>query len=215
MGIPVIIYGKSGSGKSRSLKNFKEDEILYVNVERKMLPFKSKFKYTLPTDDVKLIADQLQKMPCKVAVIDDSTYIMVNQFMKRHRAKPGASSFELYNDIGDFMWTLFEVARSLPNDVIVYIIMHEETNDYGNTKIRTIGKLLDEKVQPEGIVTICLRCMYDNKEHIFKTTTDGTDITKSPEEMFPSERIPNDLKFVDTCIREYYGMAVEDEQEKD
>lgn len=208
MGIPIIIYGKSGSGKSRSLKNFAEDEILYVNVERKMLPFKGKFKYTLNTEDPQLIIDQMKKMPCKTAVIDDSTYIMVNQFMKRRRKNKGGNSFDLYNDIADYIWWLFESARSeLPDDVIVYIIMHEETNDYGNTKIRTIGKLLDDKVQPEGIVTICLRCMADGKEHYFLTKSDGSDPTKSPEEMFDDEKIPNDLKFVDTKIREYYGIT--------
>lgn len=212
MGIPVIVYGKSGSGKSRSLKNFASDEIFYINVERKMLPFKGGFKYTLASEDVSQIIDQLQKMPCKVAVVDDSTYIMVNQFMRRHRGKQGGSQFDLYNDIADYVWTLFEVVRTkLPPDVIVYIIMHEETNDYGNTKIRTIGKLLDDKVQPEGIVTICLRCVIDNKEHYFLTRSDGTDPTKSPEEMFEEEKIPNDLKYVDTKIREYYGITSKDE----
>lgn len=173
-----------------------------------MLPFKGKFKYTLSTENVETIANQLKKMPCKVAVIDDSTYIMVNQFMRRHRGKQGGSQFDLYNDIADYIWTLFEVVRTqLPEDVIVYIIMHEDTNDYGNTKIRTIGKLLDDKVQPEGIVTICLRCVIDNKNHYFLTRSDGTDPTKSPEEMFEEEKIPNDLKYVDTKIREYYGLA--------
>lgn len=215
MGIPVIVFGRSGSGKSRSLKNFAEDEILYVNVERKMLPFKGNFKYTLSTEDVDLIADQMKKMPCKTAVIDDATYIMVNQFMRRHRGKQGSASFDLYNDIGDFIWSLFETVRTaLPPDVIVYIIMHEETNDYGFTKIRTIGKLLDEKVQPEGIVTICLRCVIDNKEHYFLTTSDGTDPTKAPEDMFPDTKIPNNLKLVDSCIREYYGITTTTEKEK-
>ena len=74
-----------------------------------------------------------------------------------------------------------------------------------------IGKLLDDKVQPEGIVTICLRCIIDNKKHLFLTKSDGTDPTKSPEEMFDDEKIPNDLKFVDTKIREYYGMTAEKE----
>lgn len=212
MGIPVIIYGRSGSGKSRSLKNFAEDEILYVNVEKKMLPFKGKFKYTLNTEDPNLIVDQLKKMPCKAAVIDDSTYIMVNQFMRRRRANKGGNQFDLYNDIADYIWNLFEVTRKdLPEDTIVYIVMHEETNDYGNTKIRTIGKLLDDKVQPEGIVTICLRCIIDNGKHFFLTKSDGTDPTKSPEDLF-EERIPNDLKAVDSRIREYYGIGTEYEK---
>ena len=183
-----------------------------MNCEQKLLPFKGKFKYELKTDDPRLIVDQLRKMPCKVAVIDDSTYIMVNSFMKRHRNMAGNAQFELYNDIADYMWNIFEAVRRLPPDVIVYIIMHEDTDDYGNTKIRTIGKLLDSKVMPEGIVTICLRCMSDDGRHFFRTKTDGLDITKSPEEMFPSDEIENDLKAVDTCIREFYEIGETDEK---
>ena len=214
MGIPCIIYGKSGAGKSRSLKEFGEDEIVYVNVERKMLPFRKQFTYTLASENTDEIKNWLWKMPCKTAVIDDSTYIMVNQFMRRHRAKQGSASFDLYNDIGDFIWSLFDTAKNLPDDVIVYIIMHEETNDYGQTKIRTIGKLLDDKVQPEGIVTICLRAVTENKQHVFKTVTDGSDITKAPEGMFDSDTIPNDLKYVDTKIREFYGLLPVNENQE-
>lgn len=210
MGIPVICYGKSGSGKTRSLKNFAEDEILYVNVERKMLPFKKKFKYTLLTESVDLIIDQMKKMPCKVAVIDDATYIMTNTFMRRHRTMKGNAQFDLYNDIADSIWNLFEAVRTeLPDDVIVYIIMHEDSNDYGEVRIRTIGKLLDSKVVPEGIVTICLRCMSDKGEHFFLTHSDGSDITKSPEDMWEQDKIENDLKEIDDTIRDFYELSKE------
>lgn len=215
MGIPVIIYGKSGSGKTTSLRNFGKDEILYVNVEKKALPFKGNFTYHMASENPNSIIEQLARLgkdiPCKSAVIDDITYIMVNNFMRRHRDMKGNKQFDLYNDIGDYIWTIFEAVRALPNDIIVYIVMHEETNDYGTTKIRTIGSLLDNKVVPEGIVTICLRAMTGKKGHIFKTVTDGSDITKTPMEMFEEEEIPNDLKVVDNIIREYYGMVKKDE----
>ena len=96
-------------------------------------------------------------------------------------------------------------------NIIVYIIMHEATNDYGDTKLRTIGKLLDDKVCLEGMVTIALRCLTQGTRHYFRTQSDGTDISKSPEEMFPLE-MENDLKAVDTAIREYYGLNQEDTQ---
>lgn len=207
MGIPVVVYGKSGSGKSRSLKNFAEDEILFVNVEKKMLPFKKKFKYELRSDDTKLIKDQLAKMPTKVAVIDDTTFIMTNLFMRGHRNMKGNQQFELYNDIADGIWKLYEfVKNELPQDTIVYFIHHEDSDDFGQTRIKTIGKLLDSKVCIEGIVTICIRCMSKDGKHYFSVSTDGNDITKSPEEMFPEESFENDLKAVDTAIREYYGF---------
>ncbi len=207
MGIPVLIYGRSGTGKSRALLNFAEDEIFFVNVIRKKLPFQKKFKYEYQSDSVKSIKAGLKKMPTKTAVIDDAGYLQTNTFMRGHSApKAGSSSFDLYNTIADDFWELIEfIKNELPEDVIVYIIMHELTNDYGLTKLRTIGKLLDEKVCIEGMVTIALRCMCDGTKHYFRTQNDGNDITKSPEGMFELE-IENDLKTVDTAIREYWGL---------
>lgn len=207
MGIPVLIYGRSGTGKSRALLNFAEDEIFFVNVIRKRLPFRKKFKYEYQSDSVKSIKAGLKKMPTKTAVIDDAGYLQTNTFMRGHSApKAGSSSFDLYNTIADDFWELIEFTKKeLPEDVIVYIIMHELTNDYGLTKLRTIGKLLDEKVCIEGMVTIALRCLCDGTRHYFRTQNDGNDITKSPEGMFELE-IENDLKAVDTTIREYWGL---------
>ena len=207
MGECVFVYGKSGSGKSRSLINFGEDEIFLVNTIGKRLPFRSKFKYEIKTDDFGKIANGLRKMPTKTAVIDDSGYLMTNAFMRGHSApKSGSSTFDLYNDIADSFWSLITVIKNeLPDDVIVYMIMHEDTTDYGETKLRTIGKLLSEKVCIEGMSTVVLRCAVRDGKHLFITQSDGNDISKSPEGMFALE-IENDLKAVDTVIREYWGL---------
>lgn len=208
MGQIVLIYGKSGSGKSRSLKNFDKDEIFFINIEKKALPFRGSFTYSLETDNISTIMNQLQKMPMKTAVIDDAGYLLTNAFMRGHSGgKKGAAVYDLYNDIADMYWGLFKfIKNKLPNDVIVYILMHEDTNDEGATKLKTIGRLLDEKVCLEGMVTICLRCVSDQGKHFFRTVTDGKDITKTPEEMFEAEEIENDLKAVDTAIRTYYEL---------
>lgn len=207
MGECVFVYGKSGSGKSRSLINFGEDEIFLVNTIGKRLPFRSKFKYEIKTDDFGKIVNGLRKMPTKTAVIDDSGYLMTNAFMRGHSApKSGSSTFDLYNDIADSFWSLITVIKNeLPDDVIVYMIMHEDTTDYGETKLRTIGKLLSEKVCIEGMSTVVLRCAVRDGKHLFITQSDGNDISKSPEGMFELE-IENDLKAVDTAIREYWGL---------
>lgn len=207
MGECVFVYGKSGSGKSRSLINFGEDEIFLVNTIGKRLPFRSKFKYEIKTDDFSKIANGLRKMPTKTAVIDDSGYLMTNAFMRGHSApKSGSSTFDLYNDIADSFWSLITVIKNeLPDDVIVYMIMHEDTTDYGETKLRTIGKLLSEKVCIEGMSTVVLRCVVRDGKHLFLTQSDGNDISKSPEGMFDRE-IENDLKSVDSTIREFWGL---------
>lgn len=207
MGMPVLIYGKSGSGKTRSLKNFGEEEIFLVNVERKFLPFKNKFKYVLKSDNVNLIQEKLLKMPTKIAVIDDAGYILTNRYM-REKGKV-RNLYETFDNMGSDFWGLFEfVKNNLPDDVIVYIVMHEETNDLNNTKLKMMGKLLEEKICVEGMVTISLRCITDEDGHHFITNSDGKDISKSPEEMFELV-IDNDLKFVDVTIREFYDIKGE------
>lgn len=206
MGMPVLIYGKSGSGKSRSLKFFKEDEILLINVEGKDLPFRHSFKYVGRTDKLDEIINQVQKMPCKVCVIDDAGYLMTHTFMNNHKNKKGSASFDMYDDIADTMYFLIQrIKTQVPDDTIVYIMFHEDTSESGETKIRTIGKLLDNKVCLEGMVTVCIRCMSDQGKHFFRTVTDGYDITKTPEDMFTDVEIDNNLKMVDDTIRSFYG----------
>ena len=207
MGEAVLIYGRSGSGKSRSLVNFGEDEIFLVQTIKKRLPFRKAFKYSMVTDKVDTIMAGLQKMPTKVAVIDDAGYLMTNEFMKRHSGgNKGSSSFDLYNDIADSFWNLLNSVKALPDDVIVYIIMHEDTNDYGETKLRTIGKLLNDKVCIEGMCTVVLRCVIEGDQHYFLTQGTGTDVSKSPEGLFDELKIPNDLKAVDSAIRNYWNF---------
>lgn len=199
----VIIYGKSGAGKSRSLINFGEEEIFLVNVIGKRLPFQNKFKYVITTDSVEKIKEGLKKMPTKAAVIDDAGYLMTNAFMAGHRGK---NNFDLFNDIADNFWSLMNfIKRGLPDDVIVYLILHESSSDYGETKLKTIGKLLDDKVCIEGMATVVLRAMKTDHGYVFMTQTSGGDISKSPEGMF-EEEIPNDLKAVDSKIREFWRI---------
>ena len=209
MGMPVIIYGKSGSGKSRSLKEFTKGEIALINVESKALPFRGKFDLTMNEVSFTSVAIQaIRKVPdeIKTIVVDDAGYLMSHYFMANHRNMKGNAQFDMYNQIADDMCELIKTIKALPEDKIVYLIFHEETSDYGETKLFTIGKLLDQKANLVGMVTICLRCMSSDGKHFFRTVTDGSDVTKAPEEMFEADEIPNDLKAVDVAIRKYYEI---------
>ena len=159
MGLPVLIYGKSGSGKSRSLKFFDEDEIVLLNTERKELPFKKRFKKTGCSDDINRIITTINQNPEKTYVIDDAGYIRTHLFMSQHRNKKGNASFEMYDDIADAMYGLVKRIKTdvTAPDKIVYIMFHEDTDDFGISRLRTIGKQLDRKVCLEGMVTICIR----------------------------------------------------------
>lgn len=209
MGLPVVIYGKSGSGKSRSMKTFAKDEIALINVERKALPFKGKFDLTMDrVEFTSVVIQALNKLPENIntIVIDDAGYLMSHYFMAKHRDMKGSAQFDMYNKIADDMCELIKTIKEMPENKIVYLMFHEETSDYGDTKLFTIGKLLDQKANLVGMVTICLRCMSSDGKHYFKTVTDGSDVTKAPEEMFEAEEIPNDLKAVDVAIRQYYEI---------
>ena len=102
---------------------------------------------------------------------------------------------------------MIEFIKKLPADKIVYIIMHEDINDFGDIKPKTIGKMLDEKICLEGMFTIVLRCVQENGKHLFITQADGGAVSKSPMGMFESLEIDNDLALVDKTIREYYAES--------
>ena len=141
----------------------------------------------------------------KAYVVDDFGFTMSNYFMREHsKGRRGNEVYTMYNEIGDSVYRMIEAVKALPDDIIVYIIMHEDIADDGSFKLRTVGKLCDEKINLEGRLTICIRCVNDAGDHKF-ITNDDAGIGKSPEEMLPQE-MPNDLKAVDTAIREFYGM---------
>ena len=208
MAKPVLLMGKSGSGKSASLRNFSPDEIDIINVIGKELPFRNKFENIFVTDEYPKVLAAVKKSKKKAVIIDDAGYLITNEFMKGHAATgAGNSVFTLYNNMADHFWTLINEVKNIEDpDKIVYFVMHEETTDLGAVKPKTIGKLLDEKVCIEGLFTIVLRAEKDGDRYVFKTRTTGADVTKTPLDMFEDEAIDNDLKLVDNTIREYYGM---------
>lgn len=207
MAIPVLLIGKSGSGKSASLRNLDPNRVALVNVLGKPLPFRGKFTQVV-TDDYNKVSACIASAPKKgrdIIIVDDAGYLITNMFMRGHsNAGAGNGVFTLYNSIGDRFWNLIEAIRAEPSNARVYLIMHEDMNDFGQVKPKTIGKLIDEKVCLEGMFTICLRCMISDGKHVFRTQSDGMDTAKSPMGMFDALEIDNDLNYVDQQIVEYY-----------
>ena len=199
--VPVLIIGKSGSGKSASLRNFKKDEIAIANVLGKPLPFKSDLDAP-KVDDYATILKAIEHTDKKVIVIDDANYLITNEFMNKSSVK----GFDKYNEMGNNFFNLINGIKNVEGGKTVYLIMHEDTDDEGNVKPKTIGKLLDDKVNIQGMFTICLRSMFDNGNYIFRLKTNGQDCVKTPIGLFDEEQIENDLKLVDTKIREYYEL---------
>lgn len=209
MGIPVLILGESGSGKSASMRNFEPEDVSIFNVAAKPLPFKKKLPKKA-TSDYGVIMEGISKSQKKSFVIDDSQYLMC--FESFRRAKE--TGFGKFTDFALNFYNLVQfVIRSTPPDVIVYFLHHTESDsNTGKVKAKTMGKMLDSQLTLEGLFSIVLICTTDGKKHSFITQSDGFTTAKSPMDMFP-EMIENDLKSVDQVIREYYELnEKEDEQ---
>lgn len=206
MGQLVFILGRSGTGKSYSMRNFPKDKFAVINVQGKVLPFKGAGKIeSTPTDDsAKIIkALEIYSKQYKSIVIDDYQYTMANEFMRRSTER----GYDKFTDIGRHAWDIANKVRELPDDVIVYILCHTDRDDEGNEKIKTIGKLLDEKICLEGMSTIVLKTNVTDGVYSFLTQNNGKDTVKSPAGMFPSYAIENDLYYVDQKIRNYYELG--------
>lgn len=200
MGIPVMILGESGSGKSTSMRNFEVDEVGIFNVASKPLPFRKK----IPKADgatYQTIVNGLSKATLKRYVIDDSQYLMAFELFNRAKE----TGYGKFTDMALSFRNLVDyVIRHTPVDCIVYFLHHTQKTDLG-IKAKTIGKMLDDQLTLEGLFSIVLRTKVENGKYSFVTQSDGTDTCKSPMEMFPL-LIDNDLKLVDATIREYYEL---------
>lgn len=207
MATPILIMGKSGAGKSTSMRNCSGNpDWNLIRVLNKPLPFKGKID-GWKTDDYQTVMKCMAQSKAKNIVLDDAGYLITNHFMKGHSAAgAGNGVFTLYNNIGDYFWQLIQFIVKLPDEKIVYVIMHEEKNDFGDVKPKTIGKLLDEKVCVEGLFTIVLRCIEESGKHLFVTQSDGGAVSKSPIGMFETLTIDNDLLLVEKAVREYYEI---------
>lgn len=215
MSLPVLIIGKSGSGKTYSLKNFKPDEIGVISVEKGRLPFRSEIKvakvpkYGTGDEDAKSygainrakyawIMKAIETAKPKSIAIDDSQYLLVNELFDRAYEKGYDKYVQMAANFRELIHFINELEQ---DDKIVYFLHHTDTDADGREKAKTIGKMLDEKLTVEGCFDIVIYC----EDHKFFTQSNGQSTAKTPEDMFELE-IPNDLKAVDQAIREYYNM---------
>lgn len=196
-----MIYGQSGTGKSTSFRNFTNDEVAIINVSGKPMPFRSDLK-TLSSNDYLTIADWLPKIKQPSIIIDDSTYLMVDQFMANVQIK----GYDKFSFMAQNFTNLIEQARMLPEYKIVYFIGHSEQMDDGREHFKTIGRMIDNYVTLEGKFTTVLKSVVKDGQYYFQTHNSGNDTVKSPLGMFESDLIENDLKMVDDVMREYWNI---------
>lgn len=216
MSIACMIIGESGTGKSTSLRNLDPQNTLLIQAVKKPLPFRStdwkpvvkgQGGSVFVSDNSAHIVAAMQRTDKEIIVIDDFQYVLANEFMRRVTDnETGNGAFAKYNEIARHAWDVLMASTSLPDHKRVYILSHTSTDDFGKTKIKTIGKLLDEKIVMEGLVTIVLRTVVANGDYMFSTKNNGQDTVKSPIGLFESDLIENDLAQVDKAITAYYDL---------
>jgi len=220
----IAVVGQTGTGKSTSVETLDAKETVIIGIIDKPLPFRGwKQKYTsgiqqggnfLVSHDsaqivkvLKYISEERQEI--KQIIVDDFQYIMSTEFMNR----ANEAGWQKFTDIAKHVWDVINAAKSLREDLKVVFLTHDEIiteNFQPKRKIKTIGKLLDDKVTLEGLFTVVLFTdISQNKEknglkYTFITQNDGTTTAKSPRGMFETFNIPNDLADVISKINAYY-----------
>ena len=212
MSIATLILGTSGSGKSNSLRNLDPSKTMLIQCLNKPLPFKPKgwkkranlqdSGNIIATDDPALIEKIMRSSPHEVVVIDDYQAVLVNELMSRSTE----TGFQKFADIGRNAWNIFRAAGDLAAHRRVYILAHTQTDDYGNVRMKTVGRMVDEKIVPESYFTIVLRTHVEGRNYSFSTQSNGSDCCKSPIGMFPDLLIPNDVAEVDRTICDFYAI---------
>ena len=226
MGNVCLILGKSGSGKSTSIKGLDPKETVIFNVLKKRLPFKGSAsvyntdnKNLFNLDEYDKLNSYLQSIDknaphIKNIVADDITYVMRKEYFKTAKI----TGFNKFVDIASHFQSIISTAENMRDDINFFILMHSEDvvsdNSIVGYKPSTVGKLIDSSYNPMEVVPMLLysAVKYDeNKNPIYGFYThrclEGSiEIpAKTPEGMFEEDFIPNDLGIVVKSMNDYYN----------
>ncbi len=215
----VLIIGQSGSGKSTSIRNLDPKSTFIISVLDKPLPFKGYKKHYKPikgwddkegnyfaTDDWNRMIKCIQMINHRRAeittlVIDDMQYILANEFMRRS----GERGYDKYSEMATHYWCIINEAMGCRGNLLTFFLSHNEIDNNGQSKVKTIGKLLDEKITIEGLFSTVLHTKVNDGEYFFLTQSDGICNAKSPLGMFAELLTPNDLLVVKNTVEQYFN----------
>lgn len=198
----TLVLGNSGTGKSTSLRNFTaKDAIGYISATGKPLPFKNDIPYFHAKSYTQLMqAIQDADPKTKVIVIDDFNYFMSYEEFN----KAGIKGYDKFTEMAVNVVNVFDAITKKDSDQRFYILAHSESNDSGQLKLKTTGKMVSDKFVPEGLTNQVVETAVVDGEFVFKVKTDGSGI-KTPMGMFEEPTIENDLKLLDEKIKAFYA----------
>jgi hypothetical protein len=195
----IFVLGNPGTGKSSSLRELKKEEVAYITVTGKELPFRTTIKPTLARNmaDVQQMV-MASKKP--IVVIDDVNYLFTKEVFG---ASEKTDKWDTYDKIAKDFYKIIMSILNKDTEQNFYLMGHLEDPDSGALALKTLGQATRKNNNPEGWTNIVFESAFDLDEFVFKVKTDGSGI-KSPPDMFDGATIPNDLKVVNDKINAYY-----------
>jgi hypothetical protein len=206
----ILLYGKSGAGKSTSLRNLPSDKTYVIKPNNKAMPFpggsvrykaEGEKKNVVMTKDVSKIPGLLKTIATKYP---DKKYIVVEDFTHFLNARTLSTDFRAeggfgrWNDFGaDVYEAIAGASEQIRPDLNIIIIGHVESKDDGMMNFKTSGKLLDREVDIPSYFTYQfyahIRKTTEGKHHLFMTNGTGLIEAKTPMGFFLNENVPNDM----------------------
>ncbi len=204
----TFVLGKTGTGKSTSLRKFKaKDGIGYVTATGKPLPFKN----DIPQYHAKSYSELMgviKQAEAPVVIIDDFNYLMTREEFSKANIK----GYEKFTEMAQNVEMVVNAITNKEGDQRFYILAHSENNDSGELRLKTTGKMVSDKLVPEGLTNQVIETAVIDGEFVFKVKTDGSGI-KTPMGMFNTDTIGNDLKELDKVMAEFYKPEVNNKKE--
>lgn len=222
----IAIVGESGTGKSTSLRNLNPEETFIISTTGKPLPFRAWKKKYIPIkiegknvsgnyyisskwNQILKILQIIDKMmpQIKQVIIDDFQYVLSYEFVDR-AIEVGYTKF---SELAQHAMEILRYSEKMREDCKMIFLTHSENvGDNVNPRfvIKTVGKLLSEKVTLEGLFTYIFFTKVSEgdsgrMEYKLITNNDGTCVAKTSFGMFEDLEIDNDLNEIIHVIDAY------------
>lgn len=195
----IFVLGNPGTGKSTSLRNMKKEDVSYITVTGKELPFRTTIK-PVPVRTMEEVHQMVLASKKSIVVIDDVNYLFTKEVFG---ASEKTDKWDTYDKISKDFYKIVQSILNKDTDQNFYLFGHLEDPDSSTLALKTLGQATRKNNNPEGWTNIVFQSDVELDEFVFKVKTDGTGV-KAPMEMFDTATIPNDLKIVNEKINNYY-----------